>query len=563
MQLDSIPEELKNIYQRYRRTNTRPDLTEYTKILQILCTKYSKVWILLDALDELDADCSDDLICIIEMMMTSTSILITSRPRSIDSENLEANSLRCTISASSEDLTTVIKRRLGKAAIASRRLRENPGWEAFVSDTVDKLVETADGMFLLVSLQLEMLLRPRTVIEMRKVLASISDKLQDFYALTLDRIRARETDTALEILAWLVKLLRPMSSDELQEALAVEYSTTRINSDALIHQDDMIDMCCGLVTIDVKGYLSLAHATVLEFLVENLQIVGGFNSTIAKACLDYLSFETFASQTVYDYKPGRKPFPVNRKGEHRTIRPAMNGVLIQGSVPELEQLGSLRGGALDMMKTNKHYQDRVNQHPFLPYAAMYWSDHLKLAQEPDDLQDKAMKLLEGHNAPAMLQAWGNNKDVILAGMRPLHIAALFGSLSLAHILITQAKRQASLSGSPELSLENIVDAKVFGNTPLLFAVHHKHSAVAKLLLETGVVDPSIQDNTILRWTLQWGNVELLQLMVTMPKFNVQLACRQFGKKIEEYLDNVTSPQKPVGTQQQLAIRDKVSCSSLI
>lgn len=538
VQLKSIPQELMNTYQRHRRSSTRPDLTENMEILQKICTRFSKVWLLVDAFDELDPECGDDLIGVIETMMISARIMITSRPQSVDSENLEANTLRCTISAPSEDLTTVIRKRLGKAAIASRRLRESLGWEAFVNDTVEKLVKIADGMFLLVSLQLEMLLRPRTVIEMREVLESISEKLLDFYKLTLDRIRARETDTALKILAWLVKLFRPMSSGELQEALAVEYSATYINSDALIHQDDMLDMCCGLVTVDAKGTLSLAHATVPDFLA----VVSGFDHTIAKVCLDYLTFETFASQTRYDYVPDL----ANGDKEYGGVGPAMeaeNAARVRFEPePELEVAPWLQRGAMDVANVDTHYRDRVHQHPFLPYAATYWPDHLERAQEPDEMLDIAMSLLKGQNAPAMLQAWGNNKTINFDGITPLHIAALFGSLSLTQLLITQAEQKAKLSESPKLYLEMIVDARVFGNTPLLFAVHHKHDAVAKLLLKTGVVNPSIEDNTIIRWTLEWGNLELLQLMVTMPKFNIELACRQFGKEIEKCFDNFTDIQ---------------------
>ena len=92
----------------------------------------------------------------------------------------------------------------------------------------------ADGMFLLVSFQLDLLLKPRTLTEMRNVLAGVSTKLNDFYELTLQRIKDRESDLALKTLAWIVLQIRPLSVRELQEALAIEQSSGAINPDAIL-----------------------------------------------------------------------------------------------------------------------------------------------------------------------------------------------------------------------------------------------------------------------------------------------------------------------------------------
>ena len=288
-QLDSVPVEVDSIYQRHRRENTRPDLSGHMEILRHISPQFSKVWLLVDALDELDRDCRNDLTEAIETLMTFTKILITSRPQSIDSEDLESKTLRCTISAQSEDLKTFIERRLDRA---TRGIRQSPGWKHFVSDAQEKLVRLADEMFLVVSLQLDLLLGLQTVLEMRRALESIPTTLDDFYRATLDRIKAGKSNKPLQILAWLVKFPLPLTTRELREALAVEDSTTSINQDAYVPEDDIVPMCCGLVVLHEDhlfrpNTLSLAHATVHEYLSKNLEIVHGFDRVIEKTCVAY------------------------------------------------------------------------------------------------------------------------------------------------------------------------------------------------------------------------------------------------------------------------------------
>lgn len=498
LQLDTVPEELLDAYQHHRRNGTRPDLQQSISLLRQIIQKFSNVWLLIDALDELDPSDRDDLMEIIEIFRDSVRFFITSRPQSFDSDAIEYSTIQFTLSAQAEDLITFIRSKMSKAATASRRVRESPGWDSFVEDTVEKLVEIADGMFILVSLQLEMLLRPRTLAEMRKILKNISAKLDDFYASTLERIRARESEMAFQVLCWLVKQMRPLTVNEIQEALAVEYSTKKINSDAFTHKDDILDMACGFVTINEDEVLSLSHATVHEFLTSNLEEINEFDVAMTKTCLQYLNFETFKEQTM-----------------------------------------NFRSYAHE--EYDKEYDHRVRENPFFPYAARYWSDHFNKCPESEELNNLALDLITGPNVISMLQVYGANSVVNFPQFSPLHVTAFLGIPSLVELLVARATdgiREAHQHGLHSLTLESLIDStSAFGNTPLLFAVKGRHHDIAKALLDTGAVNPSIMDNTIIRWTLQWKQHDLLRQMVKLPKFNEHLARRQFGAEIEKYISN--------------------------
>lgn len=343
--LDFIPVEVDRIYQSHRREHTRPDLSGYVEILEHISKAFARVRLLIDACDELELDSRYDLIGATESLSAFTNLLITSRSQSLDSEKLEKNSLRCAISAQREDVTAYVHRRL---ATASRGLRESPGWHAFASDTTKKLLTLADGMFILVSLQMDMLLRLHTLVEMRRALEAISNKVDDFYKITLERIRAGNSDTPLKILAWLVTSRQPLNIGELQEALAVEYSTTMVDQDALIPEVDIIAMCCGLVitgdyVTGTDSRLFLAHATVHDYLSKNLELVQDFDRVIAETCVKYIHITKFSSQT----------------------------------------LGLRDCNYIDTMRI---WENITRQHPYLRYASSQLVDYTPITREPREIQ---------------------------------------------------------------------------------------------------------------------------------------------------------------------------------
>ena len=483
-------------------------------MLQKALDRFSQTWLLVDALDELEARAKGDFLEVVESLKNTTKFLFTSRPQSLDSAILEERTLRCTLSAQNEDLATYIRARMGKA---SRWVRESPGWNDFVDETVTKLVSIADGMFILVSLQLDMLLRPRTLAEMRRLLSGVSDKLDDFYAATLERIRARESAVAVNVLCWLVKQMQPLTAGALQEALAVEESTQRINPEAFIHKDDMVEMCCGLLVIDENEVLSLAHATIHEFLSAKLDEIKQFDSTITKSCLRYLTFETFQHQTSNYARAVTGP----ARRSHTFL-------------PDDDNLW------FDPNPTDQQYIDRTQQHPFFSYAGYHWDTHYTKCGESGELTEMALRLINGPNAAAMLQVYNKNKILDLQSLGPLHVAAYLGQLHLVKILIAQATQETLESKSQGLAsdLGRLVDCSDdFGNTPLLYAVKNNKVVVALALLQTKAVNPSVGENTMIRWALERNDKSLLSMMVQMPKFNKRLALRQFGQQIEVYLES--------------------------
>lgn len=67
---------------------------------------------------------------------------------------------------------------------------------------------------------------------------------------------------ATRVLAWISFAKRPLSTKELQHALAVKIGTDVFHKDAIPQVQDMVSFCAGLVTVDERSrVIRLVHYT--------------------------------------------------------------------------------------------------------------------------------------------------------------------------------------------------------------------------------------------------------------------------------------------------------------
>ena len=103
---------------------------------------------------------------------------------------------------------------------------------------------------------------------------------------------------AKKMLFWIVFAKRPLTTEELRHALAVEPGSRSLNTRNLYTTEDMVRSCAGLVTIDQKSnIIRLVHYTTQEYFqrrrVESFQDVQ--RDIIGTSCLTYLSYDVFAN----------------------------------------------------------------------------------------------------------------------------------------------------------------------------------------------------------------------------------------------------------------------------
>src|SRR4030095_6118608 len=82
--------------------------------------------------------------------------------------------------------------------------------------------------------------------------------LEDTYKDAMRRIKeqtADDVELALEVLSWVSFVVRPLSVEELQHALAVKPTDTNLRRGALPDEEVMVSVCAGLVVIDEESHV--------------------------------------------------------------------------------------------------------------------------------------------------------------------------------------------------------------------------------------------------------------------------------------------------------------------
>ncbi len=81
----------------------------------------------------------------------------------------------------------------------------------------------------------------------------------------MERINGQEAGFRLlakNVLLWIICAKRPLTTSELQHALAVEFGEAKLDINCFPEIKDMISVCARLVTVDKEsGIIRLVHYT--------------------------------------------------------------------------------------------------------------------------------------------------------------------------------------------------------------------------------------------------------------------------------------------------------------
>lgn len=95
-------------------------------------------------------------------------------------------------------------------------------------------------------------------------LAKGSEAYDEAYGQALHRItnqKKDQKDLTLPALSWLAFARSRLTIEELLEALAVEPHSTELDEDKITDLQDLLSICCGLVTAEENGTIRVVHNT--------------------------------------------------------------------------------------------------------------------------------------------------------------------------------------------------------------------------------------------------------------------------------------------------------------
>lgn len=153
LQQNVIPEDVRKLYNSHKLSNTRPDLAELSKHLGSIVSLFSRVYIVVDALDECDESnkTRSSLLAHLRNLDTHVQLLFTSRPL----EETLPDAVQFEVTAQEDDMRRYLSAQIKKEPGLAKLCNDNGDLQ---EEILDKIIAKAGGMsvydpFLLYSCQ--------------------------------------------------------------------------------------------------------------------------------------------------------------------------------------------------------------------------------------------------------------------------------------------------------------------------------------------------------------------------------------------------------------------------
>ncbi|KAN0068811.1 hypothetical protein V8E54_012980 [Elaphomyces granulatus] len=539
-----IPQAIREWYNRHLRGGN-PGLSR-NEICGALCSiirTYSRTFIIIDALDECKTDqIRNELLSEIYKLQEGSDIrlMVTFRP-SIEPES-PSSMAKLEIRAYEGDIEQYLSSRISALRTV---VQKNNELQRKIRDRISALV---DGMyvrlhppsliihsfsrFLLAQLYINSLTDKVTEKQIDTALDNMKmgkEGLDKAYDDTVNRIENQQQgirELAKNMLFWIVFAKRPLTTEELRHALAVEPGTRSLDMRNLCPVEDMVSSCTGLVTVNRESNtIGLVHYTTQEYFQHRrLEAFRDVNRDIIGAsCLTYLSYDVFA----------------------------------KGHLPD-SKLKSL-----------------LQQNLFYRYAAQNWASHIQDTQQ--SVVDLALKFLmdDGKVSTSSQILFQRRYQPQCCG---IHLAAYFGLNDIMMRLVEEKDPDTKDSnGRTPLSYAaengNALIVKLLFNynvdihhkckngwTPLSAAIEGGSAATIQLLLAQGAKIDFCYQVTPLSRAAEKGNKAVVELLLkngAQPDFEDEKGCTPLSRAIDGHRGEHTVVVQVV-VQLLLAQRVKVN-----
>ncbi|RDW64353.1 uncharacterized protein DSM5745_09764 [Aspergillus mulundensis] len=421
------------------------------------------------------------------------------------------------VSGNGDDILRFAKAKANEC-VEGMKLRNIPVPEMFENELTERLNTGAQGMFLWIKLQAELLSDPKQTSCDRDVLATVQKSptgLAGLYAAIHERIEGAGPvmrQTAVTMFRWLLCARAPLGRSELRGALAQYLSLGEI-TEAII-----LDCCSNLVEVD-EGLdtFRFIHTSVRDFFDEK----PGFalserHATVADICLREVVQGITVPQPLTARGDSLQCYVVLYWASHieqagpdrpsATIQDALSDLcLANGNIrPWFKQWLHLLGPVSDLLQLNDPFKDKVLQALCSPESAFFAACAFGFTEVVARYRSPRPELFRSQN------------DM---GATGLHLACQYGHLTVA---------QKLLDGGSDL------DAKDrYGETALTRASASGHLEIVELLLGQGA-NAKVQGRrfgTALQAAALHGHLDIVQRLIRHG-VDVEAEGGQFGTALQ-------------------------------
>ena len=374
---------------------------EYIGIIKMLADMQTKVYIVIDALDEApDPEPFVDAFSQLSSRECGTPIvMLVSSRNSTNLENLlmPVATKKVLVSSDENDdvrqfITTEVDKRF-----TSKKLNVPNG--ELIDLTKSKLIARADGLFQQANLLVDFVFAGNTSRSVRKALTELPNGLEETYETILRRTTSQNRRHLSEIkrsLQWLSGSFLPLTPKMLVEAAAIDPDDLDLDTEACMDELDLIGMLSSLVLVDwntTPPIVSLAHQTVHEYLQSQSILqsdmsyyhidVPATHQYLAETLIQYLQFPGSASSMMQAARNHHDPFVTTQSLTHG-VAYSETGLISLKPISSLFQQSEIHSSSPSRLDTA--IQNAVNFGPcvthasgeqaLLNYAANLWPEHL-------------------------------------------------------------------------------------------------------------------------------------------------------------------------------------------
>lgn len=282
------------------------------------------------------------------------------------------------------------------------------GDPTLVADIMNTLVELSQGMFLWVVLQITSLCGCKTDDDIRQALADMPRDLAETFTRVLNKCEPSAKKYQKQILELVLVARRPLTTEELREALGVTPGDTNWNPSRLPNNIySVLASCGGLLTIDEEtSTVRMVHQSARDFLLGAFQgrteppllTTHAAHATMSWIIITYLNYGIFDTQlskpTTSTAIPMITPSAAIQSTSSNTVK-SLSLMLLRAkksTSPKIDIsriLEDIRGQA----KTAN-----PQTHHFYSYATSHWTHHLINTKDTDQtLSNLIARLLPKHS----------------------------------------------------------------------------------------------------------------------------------------------------------------------
>jgi ankyrin repeat protein len=388
--------------------------------------------------------------------------------------------------------------------------------------------------------------------DIRNAIGCLPKTLTETFSRALLRIVSRRnTSVAAKTFSWVAIAKRPLTLDELCEAISIEIGQQYSIPERLVNNiDQLASWCENLVHVDEElKTVQFAHQAIHKFIIEgppgpqfedfcfNLP---NADHHAGEICVTYLDFNDFKRTLARRPQPMKPVDPVSMAKLALSHQPKVSSAIPAFSLRSRSHKSKAEVDVVRVLSScqsgdgEQRIRTLEQVHPFLRYATIHWISHTSRFRKDSTTWGLWYEMITcGHDLAKV--PWPEQQGF---NARSPHL--LTWSLQSRHFALIRLIESCGGGSEPGIR-QNTRDLAAQGDVELLNvllegdyalqttaatlqeASEHGHFEVVEGLLATGKVDINVKDDdgqTPLLWATQYGREAVVKLLLATGKVNV-------------------------------------------